>query len=62
LIKVHQRYPSAVTLMLTGQADEAAIQRAVEDARLFACLHKPMDSRGLIATVTAALAKARGNE
>ena len=58
LIKVHQQYPSAVTLMLTGQADEAAVQRAVDDARLFACLHKPVDAATLAQTVNNELAKA----
>jgi len=56
LITVHERYPGAVTLMLTGQADQDAIQRAEEQAGLFACLHKPMAGAELTDVVTAALA------
>ena len=56
LIKVHRRYPEAVTLMLTGQADQDAIRRAEEQAGLFACLRKPMAGAELIDVVAAALA------
>jgi len=57
LIKVHQRYPGAVTLMLTGQADAAAVRRAEEHAGLFACLYKPMAGNELADVVSAALAQ-----
>jgi len=41
LIKVHQRFPEIVTVMLTGQADDEAIERAKKDANLSYCLRKP---------------------
>jgi CheY-like chemotaxis protein len=41
LIQVHQRFPKIIKVMLTGQADEAAIDRARQEADLYACLHKP---------------------
>lgn len=41
LIKVHQKFPEIVTVMLTGQADEEAIERAKKDANLSYCLRKP---------------------
>lgn len=41
LIKVHQRFPEIVTVMLTGQADDEAIDRAKKDANLSYCLRKP---------------------
>ena len=41
LIRVHQRFPEIVTVMLTGQADEAAIERVKKEANLFCCLNKP---------------------
>lgn len=41
LIQVHQKYPKIVTVLLTGQADQAAIARAQEFANLHRCLHKP---------------------
>lgn len=58
LIKVHQQYPAAVTLMLTGQADQQAIERAISEAGLFACLHKPVDGSQLTQVVNDALAEA----
>ncbi len=41
LIKVHQKFPEIVTVMLTGQADDEAIERAKKDANLSYCLRKP---------------------
>jgi CheY-like chemotaxis protein len=41
LVQVHQRFPKIIKVMLTGQADEAAIERAKQEANLHACLHKP---------------------
>ena len=34
LIKIHQKYPKMVKVMLTGQADVAAVERAVTQADL----------------------------
>lgn len=41
LAQVHQRFPDVITVMLTGQADMAAIERARQQANLYACIHKP---------------------
>jgi CheY-like chemotaxis protein len=41
LIQVHQRFPSIVTVLLTGHADEAAIERARQHANLHAYISKP---------------------
>lgn len=41
LAEVHLRFPHVVTVMLTGQADEAAIERARQQANLYACIYKP---------------------
>ncbi|HSF72919.1 MAG TPA: response regulator, partial [Microcoleus sp.] len=51
LIKVHQKYPKIIKVMLTGQADAAAVQRAVEEADLYCCLYKPWQSKDLIETI-----------
>jgi hypothetical protein len=40
-IQVYQRFPKVVTVMLTGQADEAAIDRAKQQANPYDCLRKP---------------------
>lgn len=55
LSRVHARFPRIVTVMLTGQADEEAIQRARRDANLHACIHKPWSEQELADVVTAAL-------
>ncbi|MEG4516575.1 MULTISPECIES: response regulator [unclassified Microcoleus] len=57
LIKVHQKYPKIIKVMLTGQADAAAVQRAVEEADLYCCLYKPWESKDLIETIKSGLAK-----
>ena len=55
LARVHGRHPHIVTVMLTGQADEAAIERARRDANLHACLHKPWREDDLMAVIASAL-------
>jgi CheY-like chemotaxis protein len=57
LIKVHQKYPKIIKVMLTGQADAAALQRAVQEADLYCCLYKPWKSTELIETIKSGLAK-----
>ena len=55
LIQVHQQFPDIITVMLTGQADEAAIERAKREANLYACLHKPWTEEELAQIITSAL-------
>lgn len=55
LAEVHRRYPKIATVMLTGQADEAAIERARRDANLHACLHKPWREEELAQVIESAL-------
>jgi DNA-binding NtrC family response regulator len=55
LVQVHQRFPNILTIMLTGQADAAAIERAKVEANLYACLHKPWQEEELINLVNQAL-------
>lgn len=55
LAAVHQRFPEVVTVMLTGQADAAAIERARQKANLYACIHKPWTERELQHVISAAL-------
>ena len=59
LIQVHEKYPQIIKLMLTGQADEEAIERVQEQANLYHCLHKPWNASELIATIKTASAKSR---
>ena len=55
LIQVHQQFPQLITMMLTGQAEEAAIERAKKDANLYACLQKPWTEKELYQTIASAL-------
>lgn len=55
LARVHQRFPEIVTVMLTGQADAAAIERARLEANLYACIHKPWSEEELAQIISTAL-------
>jgi CheY-like chemotaxis protein len=57
LIRVHEKYPKIIKVMLTGQADDLAIQRAKEKASLHNCLYKPWSSQELIETIKSGLEK-----
>ncbi|MGB3267547.1 MAG: response regulator [Microcoleus sp.] len=57
LILVHQKYPQIVKVMLTGQADEMAIERVKEQANLHRCLYKPWDGNELVETIKSGLKK-----
>lgn len=56
LTQVHHRFPQIVTVMLTGQADEAAIERARQEANLYACISKPWTETELTQVISSALA------
>ncbi|MDY6940466.1 MAG: response regulator [Cyanobacteriota bacterium] len=55
LIAVHKKFPEITTVMLTGQADEDAIDRAKKEANLFHCLRKPWTEEELTQVIRAAL-------
>ncbi|MGD2180889.1 response regulator [Lusitaniella coriacea] len=55
LIQVHQKFPKIVKVMLTGQADGDAIERARKQANLHCCLLKPWNSKELIETIKSGL-------
>ena len=55
LIDVHEKKPKTVKIMLTGQADPEAIERAKQQANLHACLSKPWTKEKLIETIKAGL-------
>jgi CheY-like chemotaxis protein len=57
LIKVHQKYPNIIKVMLTGQADESAIERVRVQAELHSCLSKPWDKQQLIEIIKSGLEK-----
>lgn len=55
LVRVHQQFESIATMMLTGQADDEAIERAKRDANLYCCITKPWQEQELIKNITTAL-------
>ncbi|UKO99224.1 response regulator [Nostoc sp. UHCC 0870] len=55
LTQVHERFPEVITVMLTGQADEAAIERAKQQANLYACIRKPWAEKDLHEIINTAL-------
>jgi CheY-like chemotaxis protein len=55
LIEVYRQYPSIATVMLTGQADESAIERARKEAHLHMCLRKPWSEEELASAIATAL-------
>ncbi len=57
LIQVHQKYPRVIKILLTGQADEAAIERAKKEAHLYACLQKPWKGDELIKFINSGIEK-----
>lgn len=57
LEEVHGRYPETVKIILSGQADESAIQSARGKAGLFRYIQKPWDKEHLISIVESGLRK-----
>ncbi|MEG4496384.1 response regulator [Microcoleus sp. F10-C6] len=56
LIKIHQKYPQIVTVMLTGQADKQAIEKTKIQANLHALIPKPWHNQELIEAIKSGLA------
>ncbi|MEG4230972.1 response regulator [Microcoleus sp. Pol11C3] len=57
LIRIHNEYPNVIKIMLTGQADEVAIDRAQKQANLHSCLSKPWLESELLETIKSGLSK-----
>lgn len=57
LIKVHEKFPNIVKVMLTGQADESAIQNAINNAGLHAYISKPWTADDLEKVIRTGLSK-----
>lgn len=51
LINVHKMYPEIVKVMLTGQVEEEAVDRAYKHANLYKVIRKPWDRDDLISTI-----------
>lgn len=57
LIKIHQKSPKIIKVILTVQADGTALQQAVQDADLYGFLYKQWKNKDLIETIKPGLAK-----
>lgn len=55
LVLVHEKFPGITKIMLTGQADSAAINHAKQYANLYCCISKPWNEEFLVKTVKMAL-------
>jgi CheY-like chemotaxis protein len=51
LIEAHKKFPKVVKVMLTGQADEDAIQKAKDEADLYKLIAKPWNVDDLITSI-----------
>lgn len=57
LITVHQQFPRIIKVMLTGQADNAAIDRTRNKANLYSYVSKPWVNQNLINTIEQGIAR-----
>lgn len=59
LIQAHRKFPNVIKILLTGQADPAAIERSRNEANLYRQIDKPWDAADLIGAIRSGLAAAR---
>ncbi len=57
LVEVQKRFPGTVKILLTGQADEAAIERAQKEADLHHFIPKPWTKQELINSIKSGIEK-----
>lgn len=57
LIKAHRKFPKILNLMLTGQADQAAVERSRNEANLYRLIDKPWDAADLVNAIRSGLEK-----
>ena len=55
LVQAHQRFPTVVKIMLSGQAEPAAVDRARREAGLHEFLAKPWNAAELVDSITLGL-------
>jgi CheY-like chemotaxis protein len=51
LVEAHRRFPTVVKIMLSGQAEQAAVDRAKREAGLHEFLSKPWNAEALVETI-----------
>jgi response regulator RpfG family c-di-GMP phosphodiesterase len=55
LVEAHRRFPTVVKIMLSGQAEQAAVARAKKEAGLHEFLAKPWNAAELVETINQGL-------
>ena len=55
LVEAHRRFPQVVKIMLSGQAEQAAVDRARRDAGLHEFLSKPWNAAELVDSINLGL-------
>ena len=55
LITAHRKFPYIIKILLTGFADEKALEKVKKEADLYTCIRKPWTSEELIKVLDAAL-------
>lgn len=55
LVRLHEKHPRMVKIMLTGQSDVEGIKRTINEANLYRFLEKPFNNADLVLTARAAL-------
>jgi response regulator RpfG family c-di-GMP phosphodiesterase len=55
LVEAHRRFPTVVKIMLSGQAEQAAVDRAKKEAGLHEFLAKPWNAAELVETINLGL-------
>ncbi len=55
LVEAHRRFPTVVKIMLSGQAEQAAVDRAKREAGLHEFLSKPWNASELVESINQGL-------
>jgi CheY-like chemotaxis protein len=56
-IRVHRKFPGVIKVMLSGQVDSTAVQRARDEADMFEMISKPWDAKELIRYIDQGIAQ-----
>ncbi len=62
LLKVHEQFPGIATIMLSGQADELAIQKVKTTVTFHTFIAKPWDESVLVKSIQMGLKKRRASQ
>ncbi|MBT4289153.1 MAG: response regulator [Deltaproteobacteria bacterium] len=62
LIKMHEKYPNAMKILLTGQADADAVGNVVNNAKLYRYIAKPWEKMDFRMTIQEAIKIYQSNE